>query len=120
MNDPLPSTPNATPSATQPVQPEGTQSPTTILLFGILGFFFAPLGGIAWWYGKQYITACADENLAPDQSAVVGMYLGMISFLIFCAFVGVSLVMLLLWLVLFVVFMGLNLLFVLLMMLASL
>lgn len=120
MNDPQPGTPNASPPATQPVQPEGTQSPTTILLLGILGFFFGPLGGFAWWYGKRYLDACSDENLSPDQNAVVGMYLGMISFLIFCVFTGVALVMMVVWLVFFIVFMGFNLLFVLVMMFASL
>jgi len=131
MNDPQPASTNVPPPAppparatsyraTQPVQPEGTQSPTTILLLGLFGFFFGPLGGFAWWYGKRYRDACSDENLPPDQNAVVGMYLGMISFLMFCFFAGVALVMVVLWLVLFIVFMGLNLLFILVMMLGSL
>ena len=88
-----------------PVQPEGTQTPTTILLFGILGFVFGPLGGLGWWYGKKYMDACRDEGLTPDGNAVAGYYCGMISFLIFAVAMGMVLVMMLVWFVFFVIFM---------------
>ncbi len=100
-------------------QPAGTQTPMTIVVLGICGFLFGPLGGFAWYYGKQYLDACRDENLRPDPNAQVGMYLGIITFLLFCIGIGMALLMVVMWVVMFVVFFGFYLLVMVLALLAS-
>jgi len=58
-------------------KPEGA---TTILVMGILGIVLCPIVGIfAWVQGNSYLQQCQDAGVKPEDTAVIGRILGMIS-----------------------------------------
>ncbi len=72
----------------------------TILLLGIFGFMFPPLGPVAVVMAHRYMARCRAQGVRPDQNAVAGQVCGIIATVLLCVFVAMFLV----WIAFFLLF----------------
>ena len=70
----------------------------TILLLGIFGFMFPPLGPVAVIMAHKYMARCRAQGVRPDQNAVAGQICGIVATVLLCIFV----LMFVIWIVFFV------------------
>jgi hypothetical protein len=56
---------------------------TLVLVLGLTSIFFGPLGPFAFYLGRKYVAKCRRLDIEPDQGAVVGMYIGLVTGILF-------------------------------------
>lgn len=52
---------------------------TLVLVLGISSIFFGLIGPVAFFLGRKYVSRCKEQDLTPEQGAVVGMYIGLVT-----------------------------------------
>jgi len=56
---------------------------TLVLVLGLTSIFFGLLGPFAFYLGRKYVAKCRKLDVEPDQGAVVGMYVGLVTGILF-------------------------------------